>query len=106
MKKSKATATETGVSAPVCVVPAHKQGQRTTYNGIGVRELARRCQCDPAHISNVLTGKRWASLYLLSRLAHELQVTMDALVKFCSERINERNKGLRSVQSVRSGGVK
>lgn len=49
--------------------------------GIGLNELARRCQISGAYVHDLEVGNRRASRLVLVRIANELGVTVDELTE-------------------------
>ena len=48
---------------------------------LSLRELAKKIECSPAHLSDIELGRRYPSTKILSRIARELNVTMEELQK-------------------------
>jgi transcriptional regulator with XRE-family HTH domain len=51
-------------------------------NDISLRELAKKIDCSPAHLSDIELGRRYPSAKILARIARELNVQVEDLEKY------------------------
>lgn len=80
-----ARAAEQGVRIPHDVAVRIMEGENRVrawreHKGVSLRQLARKADMAPSYLSEIESGRKPGSVDALSRLAHALETTIDALV--------------------------